>query len=177
MFALWFALQHLKPTHVIESGIWLGQSTWLIEQSVPNAELYCIDPVQHQIRYKSKRAKYYTKDFSRIRWELPNTTLCFFDDHQNAKKRIVLCQNLGLRWAIFDDNYAPGHGDCYSVKKILSPKHPIDIKRFGASDQDEILVRPMLKIYYEFPPMCAPQFQNESDSYTYICLCEMADTT
>ena len=38
MFALFFFLKTLRPDFVVESGIFKGQSTWLIEKTLPNAK-------------------------------------------------------------------------------------------------------------------------------------------
>lgn len=80
MFLFWFVLRALKPEVVVESGIWRGQGTWLIEQACPQAEIHCIDPILGRVNYLSKKAKYYRQDFSTIDWtELPcDETLVFF---------------------------------------------------------------------------------------------------
>lgn len=33
MFAVWFMTRKLSPDLIVESGIWRGQSTWLLEQA------------------------------------------------------------------------------------------------------------------------------------------------
>src|SRR5690349_17121661 len=54
-FALWFLLRRLRPTHIVESGVLQGQSTWLLETTVPEAQLISIDPLpDERIIYKSK---------------------------------------------------------------------------------------------------------------------------
>lgn len=121
LFATWFALRALRPEVVVESGIFRGQGTWFIEQALPGADLHCIDPRPDQIVYRSPRATYHQADFSRLDWSaLPRErTVLFFDDHQDAYQRTVLCAWLGFRHLLFEDNYAPGTGDCYSLKKAL----------------------------------------------------------
>jgi len=42
-FALWKMLRVLNPDLVIESGIWKGHSTWLIETTLPNAKIISFD--------------------------------------------------------------------------------------------------------------------------------------
>src|SRR4051812_40880727 len=37
LFNVWFLITRLRPKAVLESGIWKGQSTWLIEQAAPEA--------------------------------------------------------------------------------------------------------------------------------------------
>ena len=58
LFALWCLLKKLKPTHVVESGVWRGQSTWLIEKARPEAALFCIDLNFNSLAYRSKTAMY-----------------------------------------------------------------------------------------------------------------------
>ena len=39
-FALYCFLKKIKPKYVIESGIWKGQTTWLIKNTLNNVKLY-----------------------------------------------------------------------------------------------------------------------------------------
>ena len=43
MFAFFFILKKIKPKVVIESGVFRGQSSWLIQQACPNAKIISID--------------------------------------------------------------------------------------------------------------------------------------
>jgi len=181
MFAFWFALKTLKPAAVIESGVWLGQGTWFIEQACPSAKLYCIDLNLKRIQYRSERAVYYDRDFTAIDWHhVPlEETILFFDDHQNAFERVKAAHGFGFKQLIFEDNYPPSKGDCYSLKKAFmhtgfqprSPKNGAlrtrlaeSFKRlFGMSpppqgavaktDQDARYLFRNLETYYEFPPV------------------------
>ena len=54
-FALYYILKILKPKLVIESGIFKGQTTWLIEKTVPKAKLICIDTNLSKRKYISKK--------------------------------------------------------------------------------------------------------------------------
>jgi hypothetical protein len=60
-FAAWFMLRKLRPTAVVESGLWRGQGTWLIEQACPDADLYCIDIDLGRLEYRSPRATTITR--------------------------------------------------------------------------------------------------------------------
>ena len=55
MFATYFILKKIKPDFVIESGIYKGQSTWLIEKTLPNAKILSIDLDLSQRIYISKK--------------------------------------------------------------------------------------------------------------------------
>ena len=85
-FATYYMIKKLNKPFIIESGIWRGQSTWLIEKTCPNAKLLCIDPNLQYIKYKSNNATYTTKDWNTLDIKNSEETLCFFDDHQNRPR-------------------------------------------------------------------------------------------
>lgn len=120
MFATWFICRQLQPDIIIESGLWYGQSTWLLEQACPDAKLFSIDINLANRKYISKRSTYLDTDFSYHNWNfITKRSLAFFDDHQNALTRLRQCKALGLQHIIFEDNYPHPKGDCYSLKKAL----------------------------------------------------------
>ena len=180
MFLAWFMLRMLRPAAVVESGIWRGQGTWLIEQACPEARLYCIDIDLSNRRYKSERAEYFDRDFSMIDWTgLPkDETLLFFDDHQNGYERVKTAKWFGFKHMIFEDNYPAFEGDCYSLKKAFahaglrfdlvrsdSPKLKYkQLKRkmlvrigrmeeVAPNDIDAKYLRQNLSVYCELPPV------------------------
>ncbi len=119
-FAAWFILRTMQPKLVVESGVWRGQSTWLIEQAAPLAEIVAIDPRPESRVYTSRRARYETTDFARLDWSQADVgeAFVFFDDHQNAYERLKEMHWLGFRHAIFEDNYPCGEGDFYSLRHL-----------------------------------------------------------
>jgi hypothetical protein len=121
-FATWFILRSLKPNTVIESGVFRGHSTWLIEQATPAAKLYCLDPNFSNLSYRSSRATYIQRDFAECGWRNVNrsSTVCFFDDHQNSYQRLKDMRWAGFTRAIFEDNFPCGEGDFYTLKHMLS---------------------------------------------------------
>lgn len=122
MFAVWFMARALAPATIIESGVWRGQGTWLFEQACPDAEIIAIDINLARRQYISPRAEYLDTDFASQDWTHldPDRTLVFFDDHQDAYRRLQQCAWLGFRHLIFEDNYPPSQGDCYSLKKAFA---------------------------------------------------------
>lgn len=121
MFAVWFMAKRLDPDLIVESGIWKGQSTWLLENACPNAKLISIDLKLDHRAYISPRANYSDTDFAEQDWtEVTDRSLAFFDDHQNAYKRLQQCNWFGFKHIIFEDNYPASRGDCYSLKKAFS---------------------------------------------------------
>lgn len=121
MFAVWFMARQLNPDLIVESGIWKGQSTWLLEKACPGAKLVSIDLNLKYREYISDRATYSDKDFVEQDWvDISDRALVFFDDHQNAYKRLQQCKWFGFKHIIFEDNYPISQGDCYSLKKAFA---------------------------------------------------------
>jgi hypothetical protein len=121
MFAVYYILKKIKPDFVIESGIFKGQSTWLIETTLPKAKILSIDINLNQREYisNSKNVTYSNSDFINHDYSnIPDNSLVFFDDHQNALERLFATYSFGIKHAIFEDNYPVLQGDCYSLKKI-----------------------------------------------------------
>ena len=157
MFGAWFLIQHLKPECVVERGVWYGQGTWFFEQAAPKAHLVCIEPNQPRVQYVSSKAQYLPHDFELYDWSnIPHSeTVCFFDDHQNALERIILASKFGFKHLMFEDNYPRSQGDCTSLKTILEN---------GGKEAD--VVREMLEIYYEFPPVVKGENTRWGDPWT-----------
>ena len=146
--ATYIFVKTLNPKYIIESGIFEGQSTWLLENTCPNSKIISIDPRLDYRKYISPTVEYKTEDWSLIDFsniDISNT-ICFFDDHQNAVERIKSAVNRGFKYLIFEDNYPIGKGDCISLKQRLS-----------INDETQEFLKKHIKIYYEFPPV----FKNE----------------
>ena len=155
-FAVWFVLRFLKPECIIESGIFKGQGTWLFEKASPHSKIYSIDIDLSKRDYISKTVTYFSKDFAFLNWEQINKekTLVFFDDHQNAMKRIKFCKKEGFKAIIFEDNYPTGQGDCYSLKQALD-----------RDKEDARFLRRELKVYYEMPPVLRSKMTRWGDDW------------
>merc|ERR1719454_2080669 len=41
-FALWFTAVKLQPKYIIESGVFHGQTTWLLRQAAPAAQIFSL---------------------------------------------------------------------------------------------------------------------------------------
>jgi hypothetical protein len=175
MFATWYMLRKLKPENVIESGVWKGQGTWLIEQALPEANIYSIDLNLDLREYKSDKVHYFNHDFTTIDWSViadKKNTVLFFDDHQNALDRIKKGKEFGFKQFIFEDNYPALQGDCYSLKKAFqhSGFKPKQQRRnistllkswlfrqepgtIQPNSHDAGYLEKTLDIYLEFPPV------------------------
>lgn len=197
MFALWFMARRLNPEFIVESGIYKGQSTWLLEQACPQARIFSIDVDLSQREYISARVDYSSNDFSLHDWhDIPERTLVFFDDHQNAYKRMQQCRWFGFRHVIFEDNYPVLRGDCYSLKKAFAhagfspdsrqnmlnkvvtglarlPEKIINTQtcQFDAvdiapNDIDARMLTRHLDVYYEFPPLVKTAMTRWGDEWS-----------
>jgi hypothetical protein len=170
LFLFWFILQWIKPKVVIESGVWKGQGTWLIEHAC-DAEIYAVDIDWSHLEYRSSRARYLSKDISTLDWShIPRSeTLVFIDDHVDAIDRCRWAKQAGFKHLVIEDNYPPGKGDCYSLQEVfaetghrVSPRlrHRIGRllgrlkdKEIPPNSEDASSLRQMADIYEVMPPI------------------------
>jgi hypothetical protein len=100
----------LRPSAIIESGTYLGSSSWVLRQAAPDARVITYDITRHDGRISDPTIEYRIGDWS----EMPATdidparTLCVFDDHISHLRRLSEARNLGIRMALLDDDY-PAH--------------------------------------------------------------------
>lgn len=143
-FSLWYFLKRHQPDLVIESGVWKGQTTWLIEQCLPDAKIICFDPNRKIREYESPNAEYPKGDFAKYSFPKfdADKTLVFFDDHQDAVKRTVHARKKGFRHLVFDDNYAVGSGAHRSLAHALA-----------VDDNTTKYINAVIETYQIFPPM------------------------
>jgi len=121
-YAFYYILKRENPKTVIESGIWKGHSTYIIDCALPEVEIYCLDTNFANREYVSKNANYYETDFNDMDWTIIDNlqkTLCFFDDHQNSLERLKEMKWWGFKQAVFEDNYPISEGDSYSIKQVM----------------------------------------------------------
>lgn len=119
----YFVFKELKPELAIESGVWKGHSTYIIESASPKSQIISLDPDLSNIIYKSNNAEYFNTDFNDIDWQSfdgVENSLCFFDDHQNSLERMKEMKWWGFKRALFEDNFPIGEGDFYSIKQIIN---------------------------------------------------------
>lgn len=127
-FALYFILKKINPSLVIESGVFKGQSTWLIEKTLPNANLICLDIDLSKRIYISKKAKYSNLDFKFNDFsKIPENTLVFFDDHVNHINRIKEASFFNIKNIVLEDNYKTNTGDFQTIKHCFG-KHSFNHK-------------------------------------------------
>jgi hypothetical protein len=141
MFSFYFLLKKLQPKVVIESGVWNGLSTKLIRNTLgPNVTIICLDPREIDIQNggfvdSSHNTKYFVgdnfidfKDFDLQNYDR-ESTLCFFDDHQNAVQRLIQCKNKNIKHLFFNDNYPVNCGSHFTLQHLLlnDPRDKFDL--------------------------------------------------
>lgn len=166
LFGTWFMMKQLNPEFIIESGVFKGQGSWVLQQACPIALMAHLDPNQHQIQWHNQRGLYNTTDFLTFNWSpdfvsvLADDVVVFFDDHQDCIPRLKRCQELGFKRMIFEDNYPIRQGDCISPEKVKSGEQYI-IDRAGQrywhepNQYDTDWFNDNVKDYQIFPPIFA----------------------
>jgi hypothetical protein len=155
LFTLWHIVRKFNPKLVFESGVWKGQSTWLLENALPKALIVAIDPAAEGILYRTKRAEYMTQDFLASDWrslgEYFPDTLAFFDDHQDVFPRLKACRELGIKTVILDDNYPEYSGNRHvSMAALLNQKNAGGTHRYPA---ERAFLLENTASYHMFPPI------------------------
>ena len=165
MLNAWFVVKQIKPKIIIESGVWKGLGTWLLNNASPESKIISIDPYPHFREINTDSVEYITNDFLSIDWKNnidTKNTLVFFDDHQDAIKRFKYCKEQNFRYIMYEDNYPYDRGDVYSLKKILSKKpFIIDIggnqEWFNNNVEDYEYLIKTINCYQELPPIFKDQ--------------------
>jgi len=157
MFALYFILKKIKPELIIESGIYKGQSTWLIEKTLPKSNIISIDTNLKSRIYISKKTHYSDIDFKFQNFSnIPKNTLVFFDDHVNHFERIKEALYFNIKNIVLEDNYKKNSKKCdfYTIKQAYEKsgfKHKVNITSYLKTlfkFQKIILKKIFIKNYY-----------------------------
>ena len=119
-YALFCFLKKIKPKFVIESGIWKGQTTWLIKETLKNVKIFSIDIDLSNREIIYDDVTYLSKDISNYNWKNidTNKTLIIFDDHVCFSKRLIFLKKNKFKHIIFDDNLPNGFIGYYTPKII-----------------------------------------------------------
>lgn len=96
----------LQPKVIIESGVFRGQTTWVLRQACPEATFFCFDVDFSNLKYRDRNAIYAQADWSEFDLSaIPaDSTLCFFDDHIDQGRRVLEAKARGFSQLLFDDN-------------------------------------------------------------------------
>jgi len=94
---------------IVESGVWKGQSAWLLQQANPQATVHAFDINLRNLEYRVTSIKYHEMDWYEypLLCDNPQRSFVFFDDHVNQAQRLQEAHRRGFKWAFFDDNVPP----------------------------------------------------------------------
>lgn len=105
MLFLHLFIKATQPNTIIESGVYKGNTTKVIEiSSKKSTKIYCCDINYSNLEYKSKKAKYFEKDLSLCNLNLTKKTLVFFDDHISHYDRLIFSIKNKIDFLILDDD-------------------------------------------------------------------------
>jgi len=120
--ALYYFMKRIDPSLIIESGVWRGFSTWVIDQIHQDKKHIACDPVfMMPIKFESvywpDMVEKICADYSCLLTSVdePHRVVTFFDDHQNYVPRLIQSIRHGFLWTIWDDNY-PVKDDHFSFE-------------------------------------------------------------
>lgn len=100
---------HFQPNKILESGIWKGYSTYLIDDAtLKNANILCFDINLNKREFISKKATYFENDLSLVtNVNFSSIDMAFFDDHVSIYDRLNFCLKNKIEIAVFDDDLGP----------------------------------------------------------------------
>lgn len=103
---LFILISHLQPNAVIESGVWRGFTTYLIDKAIPkNGKIYCFDINMDRVEFESNKASYFEQDLSQIDdVDYAKVDFAFFDDHVSIYDRLKLCVSNKIKFVVVDDD-------------------------------------------------------------------------
>jgi hypothetical protein len=105
-FWLYTAARLLDPQLVVESGVYRGQTTWLLRQACPQARLHAVDIALEALRFRDPSTHYHQGDWTELALERVDSdrALVFFDDHVSQARRLREAYDRGFRTLLFDDD-------------------------------------------------------------------------
>ncbi|MBW2420746.1 MAG: hypothetical protein JRH19_19545, partial [Deltaproteobacteria bacterium] len=111
LFWLYVTGRLLQPELIVESGVWRGQTSWVLRQACPLAEFHAFDVDLSNRKYSDASIQYHEQDWSGH--DFGNLdgrrALAFFDDHVSHMRRIEEARARGFGTLIFDDNLPVYH--------------------------------------------------------------------
>lgn len=103
---LWTLARAVKPSCMVESGVFRGFTTWVLRQARPDARQFAFDISFAERRRIEDGVDYREHDWmqSQVPMAPGESGLIFFDDHMNQWQRIREAAQRGFRYLIFDDS-------------------------------------------------------------------------
>jgi hypothetical protein len=142
LLCIFVFVRHFRPSLIIESGVYIGQSTWALRKASPSARLDSFDIDLSNLQYEDKTVTFHECDWVDGDWseDAKTEAVCFFDDHVDQVRRVIEAYQKGFRYLLFDDNtpvewlYLAGPGGAPMF----------DFMFFDGFDSDEVIEWKML---------------------------------
>ena len=123
---LYIFLKNIKIDLAIESGVWQGFTSYIIDSAKKRIRNIKFDISFSKLIYKSDKAIYNEfdineYDFKNYKKHLKNS-FAFFDDHYSQLDRFLLSHKLGMPFIVFDDDltYEAIHSDGWPALPTIS---------------------------------------------------------
>ena len=99
-------IKSFSPEIVVESGIFRGFTTYLIDNAISDKSLIkAFDISLLNIEWRSRKAEYFESDINDIELNFFNKkTLALFDDHVSHYDRLKYCLDNEIQYVILDDD-------------------------------------------------------------------------
>lgn len=124
LFWLNLVVQSLTPDLIVESGVFKGQSLWMIKSAGPDAEIHAFDVSLDNLLSRFEDVNYHEYDWSRLHLDARNReSLAFFDCHVNQARRVMEAHDRGFGLILFDDS--PPANKLYNYGRPGTPTIPM----------------------------------------------------
>ncbi len=103
---IYILICHFKPNVVLESGVWKGFSTYLIDNAIDHkSKIYCFDINLANREFLSTKAVYFESELSFINnIDYKSVDFAFFDDHVSIYDRLKFCIKNKIELVVVDDD-------------------------------------------------------------------------
>ena len=109
LFWLFMISRSVLPEVVVESGVFKGQSTWMLRKANPQAEIHAFDLSFRPLVYSDPRISYHQCDWLHEPIDATGRRgLIYFDCHVDQASRVEEAYTKGFRILLFDDS-PPSH--------------------------------------------------------------------
>ena len=99
-------ISHFNPKKIIESGVWKGYSTFLIDDATSiDTKILCFDINLDKREFLSKKASYFESDLTLVSdVDYKKIDFALFDDHVSIYDRLKFCIENEIEIAVVDDD-------------------------------------------------------------------------
>ena len=176
---------HFQPKKILESGVWRGYSTFLIDEATSiDSKIFCFDINLGKREFISKKASYFESDVSQVsEVNFSKIDFAFFDDHVSIYDRLKFCLKNEIEIVVVDDDLSVSqvHSDpwppiptasmIYNYEKIPKKFNWICNGMLANADIDGLLVDDICKNYKYIPfPQLAEFTGYQDTSFTSFLL-------